>query len=286
MSTGRVGPGGDPSLLSVQPGDPLVRRGERHVGGGFRGTGGTEAALDYTRHMVRTRARGGGRSPWFTPALFGFLEELRLHNDRDWFERNKDRYVRDVRDPMLRFIADVAPVLRTIAPRLAADPRPVGGSMFRIHRDQRFSKDKTPYKTNVAAGFRHEAGREAPGPGLYVSLSPGSVEVGGGVWHPGPEPLRLIRRAIADDPAAWKRALRAPGLDGLAWWGDSLSRTPKGFPCGHPLDAWLRRKDFAAGIELGEAEALAPDFLDRCAKAWRPLCPAMGFMAKAVGLPW
>jgi uncharacterized protein (TIGR02453 family) len=236
--------------------------------------------------MARARARGGKRSPWFTPALFRFLEELRLHNDRDWFERNKERYVRDVRDPMLRFIADVAPVLKRIAPPLVADPRPVGGSMFRIHRDTRFSRDKTPYKTHVAASFRHAAGRDVHGPGLYVSLAPGEVEVGGGVWHPEPEPLRAIRKLIADEPAAWRRAVAAPGLARLTWWGESLSRTPRGFPRDHPLDAWLRRKDYAAGAELTDDDALAPDFLDRCAEAWRPLVPAMRLMARAVGLPW
>lgn len=226
------------------------------------------------------------RSPWFTPALFTFLEELRLHNDRDWFERNRDRYVRDVRDPMLRFVGDVGPVLKRLAPKLVADPRPVGGSLFRIHRDTRFSRDKTPYKTNAAASFRHAAGRDVHGPGLYVSLAPGEVEVGGGVWHPEPEPLRLIRTAIAEKPASWRRALAVPGLDRLEWWGESLARTPRGFAEGHPLDAWLRRKDFAAGVSLGERDALAPDFLDRCAEAWRPLVPAMKVMARAVGLAW
>jgi len=233
---------------------------------------------------ARTKARR--RSPWFTPALFLFLEELRLHNDRDWFERNRERYLRDVRDPMLHFIADVAPVLKSLAPRLVADPRPVGGSLFRIHRDTRFSKDKAPYKTNVAASFRHAAGRDVHGPGLYVSLAPGEVEVGGGVWRPEPEALRLIRKAIAERPAAWRKAIAAPGVDRLTWWGETLARTPKGFPPDHPLDAWLRRKDFAAGVELGEEDALASDFLDRCAEAWRPLVPAMRVMAGAVGLPW
>ncbi len=236
--------------------------------------------------MANARAKVGSRSPWFAPDLFRFLEELRLHNDRDWFERNKERYLHDVRDPMLRFIADVAPVLKRLAPRLVADPRPVSGSLFRIYRDTRFSKDKTPYKTHVAASFRHVAGRDVHGPGFYVSLAPDEVEVGGGVWRPEPEPLRLIRRAIVGQPAAWKRAFGAPGLDRLTWWGESLARTPKGFPAGHPLDAWLRRKDFAAGVELTEADALAPDFLDRCAEAWRPLGPAMKLMAGAVGLPW
>ncbi len=236
--------------------------------------------------MPTARAKRGPGPPWFTPALFRFLEELRLHNDRDWFERNKARYLRDVRDPMLRFIAAAAPVLRRLAPRLVADPRPVGGSLFRIHRDTRFSRDKTPYKTNSAASFRHQAGRDVHGPGLYVSLAPGEVEVGGGVWRPEPEALLLIRKSIAGAPAAWKRALAAPGMDQLTWWGESLVRMPKGFPEDHPLGEWLRRKDFAAGVELGEEDALAPDFLDRCAEAWRPLVPAMRLLAGAVGLPW
>jgi uncharacterized protein (TIGR02453 family) len=187
---------------------------------------------------------------------------------------------------MLRFVADVGPVLRRLAPRLVADPRPVGGSLFRIHRDTRFSRDKTPYKTNAAASFRHDAGRDVHGPGLYVSLAPGEVEVGGGVWHPEPEPLRLIRRSIVEGSAAWKRALAAPGMERLTWWGDSLARTPRGFPEDHPLDEILRRKDFAAGVELSERDALAPDFLDRCAEAWRPLGPSLKLMAGAVGLPW
>jgi uncharacterized protein (DUF2461 family) len=106
------------------------------------------------------------------------------------------------------------------------------------------------------------------------------------VWHPEGEPLLRIRKVIAERPAAWRRALAAPGLDRLTWWGESLSRAPKGFPPGHPLEAWLRRKDFAAGLELTEEDALAPDFLDRCAEAWRPLRPAMKVMAGALGLPW
>jgi uncharacterized protein (TIGR02453 family) len=236
--------------------------------------------------MPGPRSRAARRSPWFTPALFTFLEELRLHNDRDWFQRNRDRYVRDVRDPMLRFVADAAPVVKQLAPRLVVDPRPVGGSMFRIQRDTRFSSDKSPYKTNAAAAFRHAAGRDVHGPALYVSLAPGEVEVGGGVWHPEPEPLRLIRTAIAERPASWRRALAERGLDRLTWWGESLARTPKGFPADHPLDAWLRRKDFAAGVELREEDALAPDFLERCTQVWRPLGPAMRMMARAVGLPW
>jgi uncharacterized protein (TIGR02453 family) len=187
---------------------------------------------------------------------------------------------------MLRFIADLAPVLGTIAPRLVADPRPVGGSLFRIHRDTRFSKDKTPYKTNVAAQFRHEAGRDVHGPSYYLSLGPDGVEVGGGVWHPEADALRMIRRSIFEEPGEWKRVMRAPAMKRLVWWGDSLTRTPRGFPDDHPLVDLLRRKDFAAGVELGERDALSPRFVDRCADVYRALAPAMKLLARAVGVPW
>src|SRR5512138_821173 len=159
--------------------------------------------------MARARERGGKRSPWFTPALFRFLEELRLHNDRDWFERNKERYVRDVRDPMLRFIADVAPVLKRIAPPLVADPRPVGGSMFRIHRDTRFSRDKTPYKTHLAAQIRHRAaGGDVHAPGFYLHLEPGGSFFSAGIWGPEPPLAKAIRDRIQAKPREWKACLK------------------------------------------------------------------------------
>lgn len=223
---------------------------------------------------------------YFTPALFTFLAELRLHNDREWFQRNKERYVQDVRDPMLRFIADFAPTLKKLAPRLVADPRPVGGSLFRIQRDTRFSSDKTPYKTNVAAHFRHEAGRDVHGPALYLSLDPDEVDVGGGVWHPEPEPLRLVRKSILDRTAAWKRALAAPGMKRLESWGESLKRTPRGFPEDHPLDALLRRKDLAWGLVLGERDALSPRFPARVAEVYRAMLPVMKVLAQATGASW
>jgi len=222
----------------------------------------------------------------FTPALFTFLGELRLHNDRDWFAQNRERYLRDVRDPMLRFIADFAPVLRKMAPSLVADPRPVGGSLFRLNRDTRFSRDKSPYKTNVAAHFRHQAGRDVHGPGYYLSLEPDAVTVGGGVWHPEADALRKIRRSVVTHPEAWRKAERLQAREGLEWWGDTLARTPRGFPSDHPLEETLRRKDFAAGIELGEREALSPGFLGRCADVYRTLLPVMKLLARGQGLSW
>ena len=223
---------------------------------------------------------------YFTPALFTFLSELRLHNDRDWFDRHREGYLRDVRDPMLHFISDFAPVLARMAPCLVADPRPVGGSLFRLHRDTRFSGDKTPYKTNVAAHFRHEAGRDVHGPAFYLSLAPEEVIVGGGIWRPDAEALTLIRRSIVARPAAFKRAITSAGMEGLAWWGDSLKRAPRGFPDDHPLLDLLRQKSFSAGVELGERDVISPTFMEQCAETYRVSVPTMALSRSRGGPTW
>ena len=110
------------------------------------------------------------QEPCFQPDLFRFLDALRGNNNREWFQANKERYESDVKGPMLRFIGDFAPRLRQISPRFVADPRPNCGSLFRIYRDVRFSKDKTPYKTNAGAQFRHQAGKDAHAPGFYLHV--------------------------------------------------------------------------------------------------------------------
>src|SRR5262245_16529190 len=112
---------------------------------------------------------------YFKPALFKFLKDLAKNNNRPWFEENKARFERDVRDPLLSFIGDFASPLAKISKHYLADPRPSGGSMFRIYRDTRFAKDKSPYKTHVAAHFRHSAGKDVHAPGFYVHLEPGQV---------------------------------------------------------------------------------------------------------------
>jgi uncharacterized protein (TIGR02453 family) len=122
---------------------------------------------------------------YFTPSLFTFLRELAENNNREWFQDNKSRYEQHVKDPALRLIADFGPRLKKISPHFRADPRAVGGSLFRIHRDTRFSKDKSPYKTHTGIQFRHELGKDAYAPGFYLHLEPGQVFCGVGSWHSG-----------------------------------------------------------------------------------------------------
>src|SRR5712691_11870079 len=122
----------------------------------------------------------------FGPELFAFLSDLRRNNRREWFLANKGRYEVEVRDPMLRFIGDFAGPLRKISRHFVADAKPSGGSLFRLHRDTRFSRDKSPYKTNVAAHFRHEAARDAHAPGFYLHLEPDQVFLAAGRRRAGP----------------------------------------------------------------------------------------------------
>lgn len=141
----------------------------------------------------------------FTKSTFDFLEDLAIHNDRDWFNANKSRYIETVQEPALQFITDFGPRLAKISPHFTADARTVGGSLFRIHRDTRFSKDKTPYKENTGVQFRHVAAKDAHAPGYYLHLQPGECIVGMGLWRPETAVAYAIREKIAADPAGWKR---------------------------------------------------------------------------------
>src|SRR5262249_17068758 len=150
---------------SCGPGAANPRGATRHSSTCPRQAAGVETE---TLWQCRSNSLGGtmANGPYFTPRLFAFLRELKANNSREWFQANKARYVEDVQQPMLRFIADFAAPLARISRNLEADPRPVGGSMFRIHRDTRFARDKSPYKTHLAAHFRHRATtKDVHGPG-------------------------------------------------------------------------------------------------------------------------
>ncbi len=220
--------------------------------------------------------------PAFGPALFRFLRDLRKNNDREWFLANKKRYERDVRDPALRFIGAFGAALRRIHPQLVADPRPVGGSLFRIHRDVRFAKDKRPYKTHVGIHFRHAAGDGAHAPGLYLHLEPGDVFAGVGIWRPDGATLADVRDAIVASPTGWRRAVGGRAF--RAQWalaGERLKRVPRGYEAEHPLADELRCKEYVAITGFAEPDATAADFPERLERAWRASRPFLRFLLRA-----
>lgn len=224
---------------------------------------------------------------YFNASLFQFLIDLRFNNNREWFQANKKRYEAEVRDPMLHFIADVGPHLETVSKRFVADPRPRGGSLFRIYRDVRFSKDKSPYKTNVGAHFRHEVGRDVHAPGFYLHLEPGQVFVASGVWHPSGSALTKIRDAIVEHPKAWQRVISSKDFCAIgSLGGDSLKRPPKGYEPDHPLIEDLKRKDFIAHANFTEEQPCAPDFMDVFTQTCHTFAPMTKFLTAALELPW
>ncbi|HYM62562.1 MAG TPA: DUF2461 domain-containing protein [Thermoanaerobaculia bacterium] len=222
-------------------------------------------------------------SGYFTLEVFAFLTELRTNNNRDWFAANKERYEKRVRDPMLRFISDLAPRLQKISPHIVADPRPSGGSLFRIYRDTRFSHDKSPYKTHLGAHFSHDSAKKAPSvPGFYLHLEPGASFVAGGIWHPEPPALARVRDAIAAGSTEWKALKRSK----LPIEGGSLKRPPKGYAPDHPFIEDLKRTDFVTSVRLTEKQICSPSFLTDFTASCRTMVPLVKFVARSLGLAW
>lgn len=225
------------------------------------------------------------KQPHFKPALFLFLRQLKKNNRREWFMANKERYEEHVREPMLNFVSDFAPRLAKISPHFVADPRPVGGSVFRVYRDTRFSKDKSPYKTIAAAQFRHESGRDVHAPGFYLHLEPGNTFIGTGLWHPDNRTLTQVREAILEDARRWKRILSSPAFKkSCKLSGDSLKKPPRGYDPDHPLIDDLRRRDFVTVTSVSEQEVCSAEFLNRFTQTCRRAAPFVGFLTHAVGL--
>jgi len=222
-----------------------------------------------------------------TPELFTFFRELKANNTREWFEVNKQRYEKCVREPLLGFIGNFGLRLAEISPHYVADARKTGGSLFRINRDIRFSKDKSPYKTAAGVHFRHEVGKDAHAPGFYLHLEPDGVFAGVGIWQPDAPTLAKIRDAIVAQPERWQRASRDETfLATFTIGGESLKNPPKGYAPEHPFVEDLRRKDFIASVTFSEADACEPDFIDRYTGICRQAAPYIGFLTTALGLSW
>lgn len=223
----------------------------------------------------------------FTPATYAFLRDLAVNNDREWFAANKERYVDKVQEPALEFIADYGPRLARISSHFTADARVVGGSLFRIHRDTRFSKDKTPFKQNTGVQFRHEAAKDAHAPGYYLHIEPAGTFVGVGLWRPETAVAYRIRDHIAEHPDAWKKAAYGKAFrDTFTLGGDSLVNPPRGFDPDHPYVDDLRRKDFIASTPLAQKVVTSDDFIDRFHALCRTATPFMRFLCDAVGVPF
>jgi uncharacterized protein (TIGR02453 family) len=223
----------------------------------------------------------------FPKDFFKFFNELKKNNSRDWFTANKPRYYESVVQPMGEYIVSIAPHLERISPFYKADPKPHNGSMFRIYRDTRFSKDKTPYKTHAACHFRHQAGRDAHAPGFYMHIETDRISIGGGIWRPPAKQLGQIREFIADNPSAWEKLARSSAVKKMGGvQGDSLKRPPRGYePDARHIED-LKRKSFYLMSEADPELALSPELVTESTRVFRAVAKLNHFVTDALELPF
>ncbi|WP_346927469.1 TIGR02453 family protein [uncultured Arthrobacter sp.] len=235
------------------------------------------------------RDAGGARFAGFRPRALSFLRQLKRHNTRPWFEANRAVYESDLREPMRALVEEVDVALATVAPEIIGDPR---RSMFRIHRDVRFSKDKSPYKTNAAVWFFHaDAGKgvgseaNGGGAGFYFQLAPDECFLGGGIWMPPRPALARIRERLAEDQRGFEQVVLAPGFRrrfGALDEETMLTRLPRGVAPGHPAARWLRYQSFTVGRQLTEAQALSPRLVSLLARDFAALAPLVRWLNLAL----
>ena len=227
----------------------------------------------------------------FRPAALGFLRSLRQHNDREWFTRHRETYETELRAPLAALAEEVDVRLATMAPEIVGDPK---RSLFRIHRDVRFSADKSPYKTHVACWFHHaDAGRgvgsSAPhgGAGFYFHVEATRASLGGGIWMPPRPTLQRIRAVIDDDHRPLMNFLREPAVrrrfGGLAE-ESMLTRMPRGYAIDHPAAELLRHQSYTLGRELTQRDLFSERLPELLAREYARLLPLVRWLNGALGL--
>lgn len=216
----------------------------------------------------------------FTPKTLSFLRALSRNNDREWFHARRDQYEAHVRGPMLAVVARLADDFGSFAPEMLADPKV---SLFRPWRDTRFSEDKRPLKTHVAAVFPHRVLGRMNGAGLYFEIAPTWVWIGGGIYAPDTAQLAAIREHVATEHRALHRVVTSAAfarLGGLK--GDRLARVPRGFDKEHPAAAYLRHRQFLGFREEPAAFAVRPDFYKQLVATFKTLVPLCRFLNEPI----
>jgi len=227
----------------------------------------------------------------FTPASLAFLRGLARNNNKPWFEAHRESYENDVRAPMRALIEEVDVRLARLAPEITGDLK---HSMFRINRDIRFSKDKSPYKTHAACWFRHRDASHRVGgdaeegsAGLYFHLQPRESFVGAGIWMPPRPALDKIRDAIAEDTARFASVVGNPRTRrrfGMLDDGAMLKRMPRGFADDHPAAQWLRYQSFTIGRSLSDKQVLGPRLPALLEADFKLMMPLVRWLNRALGL--
>jgi uncharacterized protein (TIGR02453 family) len=224
---------------------------------------------------------------YFSDKSFKFLNALQRNNNREWFHAHKKEYENHVRDPFLQLIGDFQAPLAKISEHYRADPRNVGGSLFRINRDARFSHDKSPYKYFSGARFYHQRGRDSEAPKFYFHLQHKNCFIAAGLWHPEPETLRKIRQFILDNPSAWKKAVYAKKFqDNYSREAEASVRVPRGFPADHEFANDLKLKSIIAAAPISDDIVCSDQLLKTITKACQDLSPMMDYLCAALDMEY
>lgn len=219
----------------------------------------------------------------FSTNTIEFLAELAENNNRDWFDCNRQRYEDEVREPAFRYIRSMEEPMATVSSFFNVEAKKSGGSLMRVFRDTRFSKDKAPYKTNIGIQFRHCAGKDVHAPGFYLHIEPGEMFLAAGIWSPDNPTLNKVRMLMDEYPEEWlaiKRAL-VNKRSGFEFHGDSLKRAPKGFAPDHPLIEDLKRKHFIAVKQLDAKTILGKSATRKTALLFEKTAPLVKFICEA-----
>lgn len=219
----------------------------------------------------------GAKFRGFPPEALQFLRRLKRNNNREWFLKNKETYEQKVKAPMVELVLALGREMQPIAPEMSWDPK---RAIFRIYRDVRFSADKTPYKTHIAAVFHFHRLEKLNGAGLYFHVSPSELEIAGGVYKPGSEELLAIRQHIAANHKRFRSIIEAPQFRKLfdELWGEQLTRPPKGFAKDHPAIDLLRYKHFLADVTKPPDLAESPKLLPTLVTLFRAMMPMVRFL--------
>lgn len=220
---------------------------------------------------------GAGPFTAFSPKALAFLRALKRNNDRDWFRARKDQYDALLRQPMEALVERLADDLRGFAPDLVANPKT---SIYRIYRDTRFSDDRTPLKTHIAAIFPRRGLPKHQGAALYLEVAPGRVWLGGGLYAPDSSQLQKVREHIAVNHRRLRSIVESPvfrkAVGQLA--GETLQRVPRGFTNDHPATAFLKHRQFLAGQEFPATFATSPRFYAGILAVFRQVAPLTTFL--------
>jgi uncharacterized protein (TIGR02453 family) len=215
--------------------------------------------------------------PGFPPEAMTFFRGLKRNNKREWFQARKAVFDEKVRAPMFQLVDALNAEMMKFAPDYVTEPE---RAIYRIYRDTRFSSDKTPYKTHIAAVFPRRGMERHAGAGFYFSVSPQEVEVAGGVYMPPPEQLSAIRSHLAEHHEEFRRIANTRSLRTLVGEivGDRLARVPKGFCADHPAADLVRYKQLYVFAELDPALARTPKLLGELVKHFRVMTPLVEFL--------